>query len=462
MSRLPPILLGVFLAFGGVSLSAPRLMAQPTPASGTSRESASASAPERKPEKQTYTLSPEKYQKAVTYSRAKYRLHFISFAYGVLLLLALIALRVAPKFRDWAEAASRRRFVQAAIFVPLLTLTQGLLDLPIEMYRHNLSLRYEQSIQSWGSWFWDWTKENLVGLVIGIPLVWLLYAVIRRSPRRWWFYSWLASLPIIVFLLFLAPVVIQPLFFKFEPLAREHPELVSQIGKVTARGGLSIPRSRMFEMKASEKLKSVNASVTGFGASKRVVVWDTTLEKMTIPQTLFVFGHEMGHYVLRHIAKGIAFFWLVLLVMLYAGYRGMRWALARWGEKWRVRSVEDWASLPVLFLFFALFVELAEPIGNTYSRWREHQADVFGLEAIHGLVPDSSQAAAEAFQILGEINLSDPEPSPFVEFWLYSHAPLAKRLVFAREYDPWSKGETPRFLRTSEAGGLEGEAAERP
>jgi len=421
MNRSPVVLLWILLAFGGAPLAAPRLQAQAAPAGGIDSERASARAAERRDETRTYTLSPEKYRKAVAYSRAKYRLHSISFVYGVLLLLALILLRVAPEVRNWAEVASRRRFVQAAIFVPLLSLTQSVLDLPIGMYSHHLSLRYGQSIQGWGSWFWDQAKENLIGLVIAIPLVWLLYAVIRGSPRRWWLYSWLASLPIIVFLVFLAPVAIEPLFFKFEPLAAKHPELVSQIEKVTARGGLSIPRTRMFEMKASEKRKSVNAFVTGFGASKRVVVWDTTIQKMTIPQTLFVFGHEMGHYVLRHIVKGIAFLWLVLLVMLYAGYRGMRWALARWGQKCRIREIGDWASLPVLFLFFALFGELAGSIGNSYSRWREHQADIFGLEAIHGIVPDYSQAAAEAFQILGEI-------------------------AFARNYDPWSKGEPPRFM----------------
>lgn len=446
MSRLSVILFWLLLAVGGALLSAPRLLAQPALSSRAAQETVSAAAAGKEEQTRAYTLSPEKYRKAVAYSRAKYRLHFISFVYGALLLLALILLRVAPEVRNWAEAASRRRFVQAAIFVPLLSLAQSVLDLPIGMYSHHLSLRYEQSIQGWGSWFWDQAKENLIGLVIAIPLVWLLYAMIRGSPRRWWLYSWLASLPIIVFLVFLAPVAIEPLFFKFEPLAAKHAELVSQIEKVTARGGLSIPRTRMFEMKASEKRKSVNAFVTGFGASKRVVVWDTTIQKMTIPQTLFVFGHEMGHYVLRHIVKGIAFFALVLLLLLYVGSCGMRWALARWGQKWRVRGIADWASLPVLFLFFALLGELAGPIGNSYSRWREHQADIFGLEAIHGIVPDYSQAAAEAFQILGEINLADPDPSPFIEFWLYSHPPLAERLAFARNYDPWSKGEPPRFM----------------
>jgi STE24 endopeptidase len=362
-------------------------------------------------------------------------------------LLLVLWLRWPARFRDWAEGASGRRFVQALVFAPLLLLTLAVLGLPSDLYGHWLSLRYEQSVQGWGSWFWDWSKGQLIGLVIGTVLVWILYGIIRRSARRWWFYFWLVSVPILIFLLFIAPVVIQPLFFKFTPLEQTQPELVTQIEKVVARGGLEIPPSRMFEMNASEKLKSVNAYVTGFGASKRVVVWDTTVEKMTTPQTLFVFGHEMGHYVLYHIPRVLTFTALVLLLFFYLGYRLMGWVLGRWGERWAVRGVDDWASLPVLLLLLLVFSFLFDPVSNAYSRHLEHQADVYGLEVIHGLVPDSGQTAAQAFQILGEINLADPHPPTLIKIWLYSHPPLDERLVFAQSYDPWGKGQQPKYVK---------------
>ena len=129
--------------------------------------------------------------------------------------------------------------------------------------------------------------------------------MLRRSPRRWWFYFWLATIPSVVFFIFIAPVWIEPLFNKFEPLTDHHADLVAQIERVVQRAGMQIPPQRMFEMKASEKTTELNAYVTGFGATKRVVVWDTTMEHMTTPQTLFVFGHEMGHYVLRPHSQGI-------------------------------------------------------------------------------------------------------------------------------------------------------------
>ncbi|PYV01146.1 MAG: peptidase M48, partial [Acidobacteria bacterium] len=107
----------------------------------------------------------------------------------------------------------------------------------------------------------------------------------------------------------------------------------------------------------------------------------------------------------------------------------------------------DWASLPILLLLVSLFSFFAFPITNGFSRYQEHQADVYGLEVIHGLVPNSQQVAAEAFQVLGEIDLADPSPSPFIKLWLYSHPPLSERLAFALSYDPWSKGQAPEFVK---------------
>jgi STE24 endopeptidase len=398
------------------------------------------------PQSQAYTLSPDKYEKAVAFSRAKYRLHFIEAAYGALLLLLLLRWRVAPRYRDWAERISRFRFVQAWVFAPLFLLTVAVLGLPTEIYRQWLALKYEQSIQGWGSWGWDWAKGQCVALILGAIILWILYLIIRRSAHRWWFYFWLVSIPIIVLLIFIQPLVVEPLFFKFEPLQNKHPDLVGQISKVVARGGLAIPPERMFEMKASEKLKSVNAYVAGIGASKRVVVWDNTTARLTSDQTLFVFGHEMGHYVLGHIPKLIAFTAVLLFVFLYLGYRGMHWALGRWGAPWQIRGVDDWASFPVLLLFISIFGFLAEPLSNAGSRHFEHQADIYGLEVIHGIVSRPADAAVPAFQILGEVNLSDPNPSRLIELWLYNHPPLNQRIQFAQAYDPWSNGQ-PQFVK---------------
>jgi STE24 endopeptidase len=395
---------------------------------------------------QTYSLPPDKLERAIEYAHSAYWLHFSSEIWAIAILASILGLGLAAKYRDWAVAASARRLVQAAIFVPLVLLTNDILYLPANLYGQHLELKFDQSIQSWPSWFWDWTKGELIEVICAIPLAWLLFAVIRKSARPWWLYFWLAALPIIAGVMYLEPMVIEPLFFKFEPLAATQPGLVNQLEKLTGRAGLVIPQDRMFEMKASEKLNSLNAYVSGFGGSKRVVVWDTTLQKLTTPEVLFVFGHEMGHYVLGHIRNSLIGLALGLLVALFAGARLVEAVIRRFGTRWRISALGDWASLPLLLVIFAIFSFLAEPVVNGYSRWQEHQADIYGLEITHGSVPDSTAAAAHSFQVMGEIGLDEPNPNYFIEFWLFSHPSTADRLAFAESYDPWAHGG-PKYVK---------------
>jgi STE24 endopeptidase len=202
----------------------------------------------------------------------------------------------------------------------------------------------------------------------------------------------------------------------------------------------------MFWMDASEKTTELNAYVTGIGASKRIVVWDTTIAKMNTPQIVYVAGHEMGHYVLNHIPKGIAFAYVGLFVLFYLLFRAIGGLLSAYGADWKIEGVGDWASLPVLLFLIAIFEFIGGPIGSTFSRHIEHQADQYGLEVTHGLTPDSSQVAAQSFQILGEIDLADPDPNPVEVFLFYDHPAVPDRVRFALTYDPWSKGEQPEFV----------------
>ncbi len=383
-----------------------------------------------------YSLPPDELAKAKALYTVRTTLHFVETIYGIVLLLLVLRFHLGARFRDLAERVTRIRFFQAFIFVPLLTIALDVASLPFGVYGHWVSLRYGLSIQRWGSWLWDWTKGELIGMFVGSLLVWLLYVLIRRSPQRWWFYAWLAVLPIIVFFIFLMPVVLDPLFNKFEPLEKNHADLVQAIEKVTARGGLDIPPDRMFLMKASEKVTTANAYVTGIGATKRVVVWDTTTQQMTIPQTLFVFGHEMGHYMLHHIPKGLAFTAALLLVGFWLTFHLVRWALQRWGERWQIRGIADWASFPALMLIASLLGFVAEPVGNAFSRHIEHEADVYGLNITRGINPDFRQTAAQSFQSLGEHSLSYPYPSKLMVFWLYDHPDISSRVQFVLHDEP--------------------------
>jgi len=423
-------------------------LAQASPERAGSPQSApSESKTQEQTKTEQYTLSHERQEKAIAYSRAGYTLYFLSCFLGGLFLFLILRLGWAAKFRDIAETFSDRKWVQGLVFVPLLFLTIGVLDLPVHLYWHALSLHYQQSIQGWGSWFWDWSKGELLDVAFGIALVLILFAVMRRSPRRWWLYFWFPAVLILLGVIVITPLVIDPLFNKFEPLSKEHADLVASIEKLTKHAGVPIPPERMFLMVASQKTNAINAYVTGLGASKRVVIWDTTIQKMSNEEALFVVGHELGHYVLGHVWQGFLWGAAGLLVALYLLFRGLHWALDRWGRDWKLYGQEDWASLAVLLLILQALLFVASPVISGISRMEEHAADVYGLEVIHGLIPNSEEVAAHAFQVLGELDLSDPNPPPFIAFWLYSHPPLAERLVFAHSYDPWAKGESPKYVK---------------
>ena len=436
-----------------VSLSTP-LLAQQNPAFPTaqaqtpSSTSAASTLPSHSSAPITeYRLPPDLHEKAHRRNRIHFRVNLIGIVYGIVVLGLILQWKLGPKFRNCGEQFSRRSFLQSAVFSPLLLLTIAILTLPLDIYGEAVEKKYGISVQSWGSWGWDWIKGQLISFVIGTILIWLLYFVIRRSPRRWWFYFWLISLPIGVFLVFLQPLVIDPMFHKFEPLQQKDPALVASLEQMVQRAGQNIPPERMFWMGAGEKTTSLNAYVTGLGASKRIVVWDNTIADMTTPEIVYVAGHEMGHYVLKHIPKGMLFFAVLLLAAFYLGYRTVGWVLARFGTGWGIRGLEDWASLPVLLLLLSIFSLAVTPIGSAFSRHLEHQADQYGLEVTHGLTPDSSQVAARAFQVLGEIGLSDPDPNPVDVFLFYDHPPTADRVRFVVTYDPWKNRGQGEFVK---------------
>jgi STE24 endopeptidase len=393
-----------------------------------------------------YSLPPDLHKKAHDLNRIRFRLALISLVYGIVVLWLVLGCRLAPKYRDWSERLSPKRMLQSVVFAPLLLLTIGILTSPLDIYKEWVEKEYGLSVQGWGSWSWDWVKAELILLVIGTLSIRLLYRVIRRSPRRWWFYFWLITLPLGVFLFFLQPLVIDPMFHAFEPLQQKDPALTASLERLVKQAGQDIPPARMFWMGAGEKTTELNAYVTGIGASKRMVVWDTTIAKMSPPQIVFVAGHEMGHYVLQHIPEGLIFFAIFLLLAFYLGHRCIGWLLARWGANWQIRSLEDWASLPALLLLLSIFSFAMNPIGSAFSRYLEHQADQYGLEVTHELTPDSGQIAAQAFQVLGEVDLSDPDPNRLDVFLFYDHPPISDRVQFSLTYDPWARGGKGKFV----------------
>lgn len=393
-----------------------------------------------------YSLPPDKLAKAQRLNSVDVTMHFADEAWGIVSLLLLLWLGVIAWMRDRAVRVSGNRWAQGYVFLLLYLAVGFLLELPLSLYQQHLELKYGLSVQGWGSWFGDQAKAFGLSWVIGGLLLMLLFRIIRKAPRKWWLVFWCAAIPIVLFGIFVSPYI-EPLFFHYAPLEKTNPALVAQLEQVVQKGHMNIPPERMFLMKASAKLTTLNADVEGFGASKRVVVWDNTIAKATPGEIVFIFGHESGHYVLGHIVSGVVFTLLVLLVMLYLGYWFVQWAIRRFGPAWGVKSQTDWAALAVLLLAFSLFGVVFEPIQSSFSRMHEHAADVYGQEAIHGIVADPQATAKAAFDVLGETSLAVPNPTPFVEFWTYSHPAVGRRAAFAKDYDPWAPGMEPKYFK---------------
>jgi STE24 endopeptidase len=434
----------IFCLLVTLAMTLPSVLgAQTSSAASSGRQVQSPAGSQERP---AYSLPPDKLARAIKYSRIRVILDFVGTGWGILQLILLLALGVVAKMRNFAVRVSRNRWGQCFVFTFALLLVTTVLNLPLDLYGQEMARVYGQSVQGWGSWIWDVGKGFLLTFIFGGLLVMLLFWVIRRSPNRWWLWFWIPAMIFVLIAVFVAPVLIDPLFNKFEPLARTDPALVDRIEQVVARGGITIPPDRMFLMKASEKVTTLNAYVTGYGASKRVVVWDNSISKATPDEISFIFGHEMGHYVLNHIPETLVFSGFLLLGEFYVAYRGVRWLIAQYGARWNIPSQNDWGALVVLLLVLSVLSFLSEPIVNSYSRMHEHDADVYGQEVIHGIVQDPQKVAQQSFQLLGEMSLTDPNPNPFVEFWTFSHPSVASRAAFAAKYNPWVKGGHPKYF----------------
>jgi Zn-dependent protease with chaperone function len=422
--------------------------AQPAPAQPAT---ASTAVPAQPASTQAYNLSPDKLAKAITLSHVRLALEIVGSLWGLAFLWLLLYLRWAAGLAAWAERLLRRRWMQGLLFFAVYMVISSLADLPLSAIGHAVSRHYGISVQGWAGWFGDLAKGMGLSLLFGTPVLLFFNWIVRVSPRRYFAWIWLVSLPLILLITFAAPFF-DPIFNKFEPLTKTHPALVAKLETVVARTGTNIPPERMFLMKASAKSNGLNAYVTGIGASKRFVMWDTATDRLPDDEILFIFGHESGHYVLNHIPKMLAGSTAGTFFVLWAcaGFAG--WLVRRFGARWQL--VSPYGSAPIasrqgfLVLLFALSVAgiILQPAGNTFSRHFEHEADIYGQEAIHGLVADPQKIAVSAFNHLGEAWLEDPNPNRFVEFWTYNHPSVQNRANFAMHYDPWVNGGHGRFF----------------
>jgi len=375
------------------------------------------------------------------YAGLKVALRFIEPLYLVLAGLLVLFSGLASKLRDIAHNLGRRRWVRVLVFLTLYSALLSAVTFPVEWFDgFVIEHRFGLSNQTFVAWLGDQGKAAMLSLFfLGVlPVLWLVYTLLARSPRWWWLWLGMAALPLTAAVVLLEPIVVDPMFNQFTPLKDR--QLEARIVGLAERAG--IPGRNVYQVDRSAQTLKYNAYVNGFGVSQRIVLWDTTLQGMETDEILFVMGHEMGHYVLGHIWKGIVFTWLQSLLIFGVTAVVATWALRRFGEQWGFTRLDDVASMPLLAVAMMLVLFVSQPLVNGFSRVLETEADVYGLE-----ITRDGDAAARAFLKFGSQNKSDPDPPVWVRFVLYSHPTLAERVRLAITYRPWEEGKPNRLYR---------------
>jgi Zn-dependent protease with chaperone function len=336
----------------------------------------------------------------------------------------------SARLRTLSQRIGRRWFFTIAVYYVLFTLITFLVMLPLDYYAGFVRQHaYGMSNQTLAKWSADMAKQLGLNLLGGCLVLWIPYALLARSPRRWWLYTGLLVPPLLVLVMLILPVWIEPLFNHFGPVKDRR--LEEQIVALARRAG--IEHGRIFEVQKSVDTKAENAYVTGLGGTQRIVLWDTLLARLSQRELMFVLGHEMDHYVMHHVLRTILVASVAALLGLYLVHRAAGPLLRRFSRRLGFTQLADVASLPLLVMLLALFSLGIKPLMLAYSRYQEHQADAFGL-ALTG----DRQAAAMAFVKLQQDNLANPRPGPIYMTLRATHPSLGQRIDFA---NAWQGGE---------------------
>ena len=357
------------------------------------------------------TLSPEARAKSDAYYEGGYWLLLWDFVVGLLVAWLMLGTRISARLRDFNERLVRVKFLQTALYAVEYIVFTTLVTLPWSIYEgYFREHQYGMSNQDLGGFLGDEGKDLIVNLILGTVALTVIYAVIRKATRSWWLWGALTGIMFVVFGAAIGPTYLEPVFNKFYPLA-DSPLKQDILSLARANG---IPATDVYEFDASKQTKRMSAHVSGLFNTVQISLNDNLMNRGSPEEVKAVLGHEMGHYVLNHVYKGIVFFGLLIVI----GFAFLKWSFekvrTRWGAGWGIRDVGDVAGLPLLVALFTVYSFVTTPINNTITRTMEIEADMFGLNAARE--PDGFAQAA--------IHLSEyrkMEPGSVEEWLFYDH-----------------------------------------
>ncbi len=379
------------------------------------------------------TLQGAARAKSDAYFEGGYWLTLWSALIAVASYWAMLRFGWSTAWSRWAGNVTRHRWLQPALYALPFTLVGMLITLPWSIYTGFIrEKQYGLMNQSFPAWAGEQGTALGVGLVTGAIFIAVVFAVIRGSPRRWWLWASGATIVLLTVMIMIAPVFLAPLFNKYTPMAAG--PMRDQI--LTMAHAQGIPANNVYVFDASKQSKRVSANVSGLGPTIRISLNDNLLNRSTPAGVKAVMGHEMGHYVLNHVPKTLlwisAFALLTFLMLYWASPR----LLARYGERWRVRTVDDPAVTPLFYLLIAVLSLLLHPATNAMVRTYESEADAFGLEAARE--PDGFAQTAMQLSEYRKI-----EPSPIEAMVFFDHPSGRTRVHMAMAWKAQHLAELP-------------------
>ncbi|GAB4474773.1 MAG: M48 family metallopeptidase [Anaerolineales bacterium] len=368
------------------------------------------------------TPDPERQQKARQYARLSRRLMLVNLALSGGYSLAWLWFGWAKRWSMCVQTITPNPWLQVFLYLLGFGSILYLINLPLSWYEsYRLPHRFELSTQTLRGWIVDQVKGLAVGGVFGVLVLEVIYAVLRVTPQMWWIWATLFLLFFNVLLAYLAPVLLFPIFNKFKPLGEGYADLVERLKRLGERAGTHI--EGVYEMDMSRRTKAANAALTGLGRTRRIILGDTLLREFSVDEIETVLGHELGHHVHKDIPLLMSVSAILTVVGMYLTSVIMNWGVTYFGFS----DIGDVGTLPLLLLAFGAFQLVVMPLANAFSRWRERLADQYAIQ-----VTGKPQAYAAALTRLADQNLAEAEPEAWVEWLLYDHPPIGKRIAMAR------------------------------
>ncbi|GAA0314246.1 M48 family metallopeptidase [Bacillus carboniphilus] len=360
------------------------------------------------------------------YSNIRYFLSFLSTPYEWLFYLIILVTGASKLFENWAQKISRFHAIQSVIYVFYLSVVSFIAIFPFQYISHRFSIKYGISNETFQSWMKDEMIDFWIGYISMIIIVAAIYWVMKKSPKRWWFYAWLLFVPYATFFVFIQPIVIDPLYNDFTSL--QDKELEKDILAMAEEA--NIPAEHVYQVNMSDKTNAMNAYVNGIGSSSRIVLWDTTLEKLSKDEILVIMAHEMAHYVKKHLYIGVAGYLVAALFGLWLLSKLLTRISHKYKDTLKITNWNQLSSLPLLLALLSLMLFFSSPVSNVIARYQEKSADLYALE-----LTQDKEAAVSTFQKLTQAGLSQVNPPTLVKWFFYTHPTMLERLMMVDEFE---------------------------